>query len=207
MRQSEKFKQKLLVEGKDDLHVIYALCQKFDLKENFDVIDCNGIDNLFEQIPVRLKTDILTLGVIIDADDDLNTKWNTIKKILKRKNIDIEEELPKKGLLSKSTHNLNIGVWIMPDNNLKGKLEDFIKFLVPKTDQLLSIAKNDLQNIENLSLNKYQHKDRSKALIHTWLAWQKDPGTPIGQSITKKYLDTDIEICSIFINRLNQLFN
>jgi hypothetical protein len=29
----------------------------------------------------------------------------------------------------------------------------------------------------------------AKANIHTWLAWQEEPGKPIGQAITKKYLD------------------
>jgi len=31
----------------------------------------------------------------------------------------------------------------------------------------------------------------TKALIHTWLAWQDDPGTPLGQAITKRYFDAD----------------
>lgn len=55
MKRSEKFKKKLLVEGNDDQHVIWALCEKFGVVENFDVIDCEGVENLLNQIPVRFK--------------------------------------------------------------------------------------------------------------------------------------------------------
>ena len=43
----ERFKKKLLVEGNDDQHVIWALCEKYSVKESFDVVDCSGIDSLF----------------------------------------------------------------------------------------------------------------------------------------------------------------
>ena len=46
----EQFNRKLLVEGKDDQHVIYALRDIHDMKPDFDVIDCGGITNLFEAI-------------------------------------------------------------------------------------------------------------------------------------------------------------
>ena len=53
--------------------------------------------------------------------------------------------------------------------------------------------------------NKEYHK--SKAFIHTWLAWQEDPGTPMGLAITKKYLSTnDKVLCNSFIEWLNLLF-
>ena len=52
MRIKEKFNKKLLVEGNDDQHVIWALCAQFKIIETFDVIDCEGIDKLLEQIPV-----------------------------------------------------------------------------------------------------------------------------------------------------------
>ena len=42
MKIKEKYTQKLLVEGNDDQHVIWALCEKFNIPEVFDVIDCGG---------------------------------------------------------------------------------------------------------------------------------------------------------------------
>ena len=46
------YNKKLLVEGKDDQHVIWALCEKFKVEKSFEVIDCEGIDKLIEQIPI-----------------------------------------------------------------------------------------------------------------------------------------------------------
>ena len=45
-----KYSQQLLVEGNDDLHVISSLCEKFEIKESFKIIDCKGIDKLLETI-------------------------------------------------------------------------------------------------------------------------------------------------------------
>ena len=49
----EKYSKKLLVEGNDDKHIIWALCERFAINETFDVIDSEGIDNLLAQIGVR----------------------------------------------------------------------------------------------------------------------------------------------------------
>jgi hypothetical protein len=45
MSKKEKFPQELLVEGNDDLHVLWALCENFKLVENFEIIDTKGIRN------------------------------------------------------------------------------------------------------------------------------------------------------------------
>ena len=81
----------LLVEGNDDFHVVHALFNRYNVsvrnKENrnggdFSVKDCMGIDKLIEQIPVQIKN-LQTVGLIIDADDDINTRWQSLKGILK----------------------------------------------------------------------------------------------------------------------------
>jgi hypothetical protein len=45
-----------------------------------------------------------------------------------------------------------------------------------------------------------------KALIHTWLAWQDDPGTPLGQAITKRYFDADAPHVDQLLAWLTRLF-
>jgi len=203
----EKFGKKLLVEGKDDQHVIWALCEKFKVVESFDVVDCEGIDKLLAQIPVRLKESGLTgLGIIIDADAEINNRWNSLSSMLSAQGFNIPAELTGDGFITKN-EGVVIGVWIMPNNNLNGMLEDFIAFLVPENDKLLAIAGNTLQNIEHQNLDKYLPVHKSKALIHSWLAWQQDPGTPMGLAITKKYLTTDVETCKHLINWINNTFN
>lgn len=43
-------------------------------------------------------------------------------------------------------------------------------------------------------------------MIHTWLAWQDDPGTPLGQAITKRYLDAEGPHVAAFLSWLTRLF-
>lgn len=207
MRVKEKFNQKLLVEGNDDQHVIWALCERFSLTENFDIIDCEGIDKLNEQIPIRFKqSGIKTIGIIIDADADIQVRWVSLRNILINQGFNLPVELQNVGLIVKNPLNQKVGIWIMPNNNVNGMLEDFISFLVPIEDKLFSLANATLKDIEDQKLNPYSLTHKSKALIHTWLSWQKDPGTPMGLGITKRYLTTDENTCSLLINWLTELF-
>jgi hypothetical protein len=207
MRVKEKHNQKLLLEGNDDQHVIWALCEKYNITESFDVIDCEGITKLNDQIPIRFKqSNIKTVGILIDADTDIKSRWSSIKSTLETIGFILPNEIPLDGLIIQN-QSICVGVWIMPNNNLNGMLEDFISFLVPKEDKLLPIVNSTLKGIEIQNLNGYSLIHKSKAIIHTWLSWQEDPGTPMGLAITKKYLSTDDESCLKLMNWINQLFN
>lgn len=208
MRVKEKFNFKLLVEGNDDQHVIWALCEKFNVKENFDIIDCEGIDKLLEQVPVRFKqSGIDTVGIIIDADIDLNSRWDSLKVMLDKLGFQMPDVLPQNGLIAMNNDSKKVGVWIMPNNNTNGMLEDFINFLVPSDDKLLPIVNSTLNSIEEQQLNKYSLTHKSKATIHSWLSLQEDPGTPMGLGITKRYLTTDKETCKMLIEWISNLFS
>ncbi|MFT6150439.1 MAG: hypothetical protein ACJAUH_003144 [Saprospiraceae bacterium] len=208
MKVHESFpKQKLLVEGNDDKHIIWALCQKYKLSHNFDVIDTVGVENIFKQIPIRFKqADIETIGIIIDADTNIQNRWVSIKNILEKQGLKVPETCPEKGLIVQND-DIKVGVWLMPNNETNGMIEDFIRFLVPSDDKLLPIVETHLDNIESQNLNLYTDVHRSKALIHSWLAVQETPGTPMGLAITKRYLNTDDENCQVFIDWLKRLFN
>lgn len=206
----------LLVEGIDDFHVVHSLCKKFEINvrnlENpkggdFSVIDCKGIDELFQQIPIWIKSSqtISKIGIVIDADSDLKARWQTTENILKGLDFDTPNIFPKEGLIL-SKNNITIGVWIMPNNNINGMLEDFISFLIPNNDKVEPIVDGLLNEIEKQEINKYPLIHKSKAKIHTWLSLQEEPGTPLGQGITKKYLDTNSTECLVFIEWLKKLF-
>ncbi len=199
--------QILLVEGKNDQHVIWALRDRHHIEKSFDVIDCEGYDNLISQLPVRFKVSgVQTVGIIIDADDRLLQRWDAVKNQLTRLGFAVPDDLPAQGLIV-SNNAQKAGVWIMPDNQINGRLEDFMTFLIPENDRLSPIVDSTLENIESKGLNKYAANHRAKASIHTWLAWQKDPGTPMGSSITKRYLTTDVETCTKLIGWLKRLYS
>jgi len=203
----EKYSQKLLVEGNDDRHIIWSLCQKFNVPENFDVIDCDGIDNIFAQLPIRIKqSGIKTIGIMVDADFDIQKRSQKLYDALKKLGYKIDNVVNSEGVILSQDNMPRLGIWIMPDNKVSGMLEDFIEFLIPDNDKLITIAKEVLDKIENEKINQYQTIHRSKALISTWLSWQEDPGTPMGLAITKKYLSTEQKICIKFIEWVTVLY-
>ncbi len=46
----------------------------------------------------------------------------------------------------------------------------------------------------------------SKAKIHTYLAWQEEPGKPMGQAITAKVLHAESETAKVFVEWIKRLF-
>ena len=204
--------QELLVEGNDDLHVVMALCQQFAIKENFKIIDSKGIDSLMRSLPVRLKGSSITrtVGVIIDADMDADARWQSVRQTLIKSGMysDIPENCPKEGLIlsPEISENVRFGLWLMPDNNTAGMLENFTTMLIPDGDQLLPIVDETLSRIEGEHLSHYSHLHHEKARIHTWLSWQETPGIPMGLAITRKYLTATPPICSAFVEWLRELF-
>ncbi len=74
----------LLVEGKDDEHVMYSLLTHHKIPEKFVVDPVEGVDNLLDAFEVRLTLgEFKCLGVIVDADDRLSDRWQKILYILK----------------------------------------------------------------------------------------------------------------------------
>jgi hypothetical protein len=90
----------------------------------------------------------------------------------------------------------------MPDNSLPGSLEDFATHLIPPDDALWPRA---MKAVEDIPVGERRFTAPRKAEIHTYLAWQKDPGAPLGLAVTKKYFQTDTDLCKRFVAWLRQL--
>lgn len=211
--------QQLLVEGKNDRHVIWALCQKYDVPETFSVEivvnddkrhqETQGIEELLASLPVKLDEENLrTLGIVIDADQNVAARWQAISNKLRDFGYQNIPQIPlEKGWIDIQPEKPKIGVWLMPDNKLPGMLEDFVAYLIPTEDQLKIKVAKILEEIESEKLNSYSLTHRQKVFIHTWLAWQEKPGMPMGQAITAKVLAHDSAIASTFVTWLNKLFS
>lgn len=211
MAKEQKNTQRLLVEGKNDQHVVWALCNYYNVTENFDIKDCDGIGKLLDVLKVTLTNPSLyrTIGIILDADNDIAARLDQIRTIVNPLGYMIPKSLPNTGLICTSSDPTypKIGVWLMPDNLNLGMVEDFALSLAPQNDPLLAEAEAVLQRIEKAGIQKYIPNHRSKAKIHTYLAWQDEPGAPIGQSITKQVLNPNHPIAQGFVkNWLVPLF-
>ncbi len=209
--------QQLLVEGKNDQHVILALCEQYQIPETFTVElppdKTEGVESLLAALPVLLNEKKLkTLGIVVDADQDLAARWQSIRDRL------IASDYPKADIPNspltegwvyqpKDVYLKRVGVWVMPDNQLPGMLEDFVALLMPADDSLRPKAEEILREIEREGLNRYGEIHRAKALIHTWLAWQETPGMPMGQAITARVLRRESAIAQVFVDWLQRLFD
>jgi hypothetical protein len=205
----ENHNQKLLVEGNNDMHVVYKLCEKFKIEENFEIIDCKTISKIFPILSVTVdQADIQTIGLIIDADYDLTVQWNNCRKELQKIGYEVSENPTKEGTIILTNNLPKLGIWVMPNNQTKGMLEDFMQMLIEENDLLLPRVKIILDDLERHNLHKYKKETkRSKAELHTWLALQKEPGQTMGNAMTQKYL-TNFEnpVCKSFIIWLSDLF-
>lgn len=203
-------KNVLLVEGKDDEHVLKHVSRNRQ-GPRFDITTHGGIQNLLQTLPVRLKAAAhnTNVGIVVDADTDASARWDSVRDRL----VDLGYpgvpaqphpegtilEPPDKALLPR------VGVWMMPDNRSAGILEDFLRFLVPAGSRLFEYVENSVARIPESEL-RFTPVNQPKARIHTWLAWQKEPGKPLGLAIAARYLDPDVPEADALVVWLKRLF-
>lgn len=203
----------LLVEGKNDQHVVWALCQQHQVAETFSVElpskeEGGGIDPLLASIPVRLKiSGLQALGIVVDADQNLQGRWDAVRHRLAQAGYENIPVRPNNdGVILIQPERPKAGVWLMPDNELPGMLEHFVAHLIPDNDLLSPEVEDFLHKIEQAGINRYISAHHPKAFIHSWLACQANPGQPMGQAITAQVLLHDKPLAVAFVDWLTRLF-
>jgi len=211
----------LLLEGPDDIGVIYHLFRYHQIPVaspgrletgKITLENGNGVNQILTSLKVRLKiqdsdTAVNRLGIIIDANMHLEARWQSLRRILRDAGYSNIPEFPlPEGTIINEDGLIIFGVWLMPDNQVPGKLENFIQFLVKPDDKLWDQAEECIKQIPVIN-RRFSEQDLIKAQVHTWLAWQEEPGKPMGQAITKKYLDADAPYALELINWIHRLFS
>ena len=198
----------LCVEGNDDFHFIANLREQHNLSETAFTIEAQeGIENILAALPIRLKAKNETeLGIIVDADTDTEARWASLRNILLNAGYTTVPEAPEPtGTILREIDRTAVGVWIMPDNAVPGILENFVRYLVPTGDKLWLRAEQCVTQIP-AEERLFSEVALPKALLHTWLAWQEEPGRPIGQAIKNKSLDANALQAQSLIAWLRKLF-
>jgi hypothetical protein len=213
----------LLVEGTDDQHVMWALLKAHQVPEVFKVIkprdenatlshideknDSGGVSKLLDSIPVWLKsTGLERLGILLDADDELSLRWQQVRDRLGKAQITgIPNSPDPRGTIIQVENGPIVGIWLMPDNALPGILEHFLAFLIPADDRSLAYVDGFLSSIA-VGDRLFPDGRHAKARIHAWLAIQREPGKPLGQSITARYLDADARVVEPFVTWIRKVF-
>lgn len=204
-------KKILLVEGVDDKHVLMHVCDTRKVGRLDEITPQDGVDKLLENFPQYLKeSDVEALGIVIDADTDLAARWESLRNRLTDAKY---EHVPKRpapdGTILDSPGGTlllpRVGIWIMPDNQSEGILENFLRFLVPDGSALFEHVESSIAAIPE-GEQRFSQLAQPKAIIHTWLAWQEEPGKPLGTAITARYLDSTVAQVDVLVSWLKRLF-
>jgi len=204
-------KRVLMVEGVDDEHVMKHLCGNRGVPQLDEVKQHGGVDKLLESLPVRLKAgqDGDIVGVVVDADVDATSRWQSLRNRLIQVGYEHVPRNPMSDgtILEPPDGKLlpRVGIWMMPDNRSEGILEDLLRFLVPDSSLLFEHVKSSLTAIPETE-RRFGPLAEPKALIHTWLAWQEEPGRPLGTAITARYLDPEVSQVDVLVDWLKRLF-
>ncbi|MBI5914601.1 MAG: hypothetical protein HY842_04435 [Bacteroidetes bacterium] len=213
--------QQLIVEGSDAI-VIANICIKRQLpppngyadprqfEEEF-VVAAGGYDKAIIAFREALNnTDLNRIGIVVDADEPgAAHRWETLKNILHEQFPDFDLSayiLSANGIVIEILPTLTVGIWVMPDNNSTGYLEHFVAKLAPQEDELWRHTDATVEQLSREGFCKFSAIRKQKALVHTWLAWQKEPGKRIGASIQAGYLDANAPAADNFVNWIQRVF-
>lgn len=188
----------VLVEGRDDREVCLHLLRRHGI-ETVTVLEKGGYPSLLESILTVKQSDLEVFAIVVDADLNLESRWAELSHKIRSLGYETcpKQPDPRGTIISKANWPL-LGVWIMPDNTAMGKLEHFVAALIPEGDPLWPRAQQSVQDIPQ-EHRKFKEGILPKATIHTWLAWQEEPGTKMGEALGKKYLDPKTVSGELFI--------
>lgn len=211
----------LHVEGKDDLHVIANLLEQhgidmtktarpIEIKHHADDDPQHGGDtvviDLMAEI-IRNATD-RPVAFVIDIDRKVTDRWASVATALKSAGLTPPDDCPPDGYIGQlPNYPYKAGVWLMPDCvSDHCKLEDLLSSLVPPNDPLWGHAKESTDQAQQHGA-KYRDTDRTKAVVHCWLAWQKDPGVPFGTAIKAKFFRHDSNEAKAFLRWIGKVYD
>ncbi len=228
--------QQLIVEGKDAVFIAalcrkrklpppkgYANPLKF--KSEF-AIEAGGIEAALFAFREGLANPALTnLGLVVDADDHAAARWQRILSLLREhlpgfdgSSADLGEEgwvyhlvgdsitIQEKRFAYHMRESLTIGVWIMPDNRSPGHLEHFVASLTPQEDPLWQHSQKTVEDLSTKDFCRFPQSKSQKALVHTWLAWQENPGLPFGTAVEAGFLDARSPTADAFVRWMERVF-
>lgn len=191
----------LLVEGPDDEQLFVHLFKHYRLPLSGERLNepgkvsierAGGFERLRQSLPIRLSIiETRHIGIIVDADVAPQNRWDSLRAVLSDAGYtELPKTLAPEGTLITQEMMPTVGVWVMPDNIQPGALENFARSLIRAEDALWGRAEACVDAIPDAE-RRWQPPHLMKAKMHTWLAWQEEPGAPIGLALTRRYLDAD----------------
>ena len=209
------YSRKFLVEGNTDMRVVPHLMEANGVEwkrcdEPVHIKPYAGVEELLKpgRVAAELQASGLeALGVMVDANGDASARWNQIKTLCDDQFDDLPDRIPQNGLEVRHLEtDVRFGVWIMPDNQFSGMLEDFLIRLIPEGSRGLYELAERCADEAARSGAPFKDIHKAKAEIHTWLAWQDEPGRQLHQAVHYRVLDPKRPESQPFVHWFRHLF-
>ena len=163
-------KSTLRVEGTDDKHVLIHLLDRHGIdRDSAPVIEIDkSVRGVLDGIEGNVKThSSREVGFVLDADSPIDARWMAVVDRLKRVDVATPSSPPPEGFIGESTrYRSKVGVWLMPDNQLDGKLETFLQTLIDDHDPLIGHATESTDRAKEIGA-EFPEPDHIKAVIHS----------------------------------------
>ncbi len=193
----------LLVEGPDDKHVVGHLRQKNGLESVFCIRDKGNDRSVLDSIvPEFNAPGRISLGIMLDANSDPHGRWQAVANRLRDAGIQPPSAPSLHGTIIHGSP--RVGIWLMPDNQSGGELEDFVERMIPGNDVVWPLSQNYIDQIPKAD-RKFAEGKILRAKVHAWLAAREHPRR-MGSAIGVGDLDVDVETTKKFVSWLRQLF-
>ncbi len=208
-------KNVLMVEGRQDKFVIPELIEANGVnwgtrkKPVVFIRDYDGYTKLVNplEISTALKDSGLeALGIMVDADEYPDQRWQSLRNACLKSIPDLPVELPETGLIHITQDGQRFGIWMMPDNRLRGMLETFLAYMVPEANDALWTYSQVVVEEAHRKNAPFTEFHRDKAQIYTWLAWQNPPGRQLHQAVMERILNPHHPRAQTFISWFKQLY-
>ena len=206
----------LIVEGRNDCYGVYELSCKYGLQNSFGLWEAGSDEKALSRFGGLLLSSSdpkQAIGLILDCDAEENgfirrpeRRWQQFSAKLQSLPYEIPDHPDPSGTILNATGDYpRVGVWLMPDNETEGMFEDFLLTIAP--NDAIAYAQTVVDEARSRGVTSFKEVHRSKAAAHTYLAWQNEPGLPIGLAIKTQMFNTNAPISTTFRNWLNRLFN
>jgi hypothetical protein len=194
----------LLVEGEDDKHVVLQLCIRLNFEPEFWILNKDGIDNVLSSISPEIKAEgRKSVGILVDANDDISNRWAKVTERLRSTGLELPTISSPEGTIIEGLP--RVGIWLMPDNESPGELEDFVQTMIPTGDPVWPRSQRYVDDIPE-EHRRFRPGKVLRSQLHAWLATRRLPGR-MGAAIEAEDLDINVESSAKFIAWLQKLFN
>jgi hypothetical protein len=161
------------------------------------------------------------IGLVVDADDPAlnasdgfpNTRQTVNLQLQQRSFNSFATGAGTTGLIATANHldHVVTGMWVMPDNNANGYLEDFANTVVASSEQAqqafaLGQSRAVLTGSHGGPTFAFKAHHLPKAAVGTWLAWSDPPRMNLGTAVSRGLLDVQHPAFCSLIAWLNLLY-